>query len=265
MERPAERSGVSVWCTLFTYRAPPRGCLPGRPFRGKREEGEHVRYASSLLEAFCWLVHDTLVHCVTGIVGFAGRITSIIPGTGTVGLRLITIAHHLHNATAPSNDVLSDHAHAVALACHNESPGNPTGTQTPDEWYHNRRRAIEVLESKGLSTEFRDADMLGILEEHDVAIWEGQASSEHKAPPPKGATRSEQVLKRRAKELERSIAERLERDRVIEDKRMLKILLDSIDEFMEAREKHELARVLRKRGITFTPGSHRAKKHTSKE
>lgn len=221
-----------------------------------------MRYAAPVVETFVWLFHDTCIHCLTGILGFVGKIVGILPGTGSVGLRLVTIAHHVHNATAPSNDVLADYAHARALACHNETRENPRGSMTPDEWFANRsaaRRALGVGDDYPLSEEeFQDA-----IVEHDVPLWEGQASGNNNTP--QETTRTEQLRNRESRRLERKIAERVGADRAFNDKRMLHVLLEALDEFVEAREKHELARVLRRRGIVYTPGSYRARKHTDEE
>jgi hypothetical protein len=88
-----------------------------------------LRYAKgSIRSALGWLLHDALIHPITGMAGFTGRITG--------SLRLITAAHHVHNATAPSNDVLADYAAAMARACKNEGGENGGADQLENfEWF----------------------------------------------------------------------------------------------------------------------------------
>lgn len=45
----------------------------------------------------------------------------------------MALAHHIHNASAPDNDVMADYAESACRAGHNETASNPTGSMTPDE------------------------------------------------------------------------------------------------------------------------------------
>lgn len=140
-----------------------------------------MRYASSIAEAFGWLLHDTVVHVATGMIGFAGKLVSLVPGTGSTGLRLITVAHHIHNATAPSNDVLSDHAHAMALACHNELyPGH---VQSQDETLHNFEQAWKLgWRPKGDGSASTDRDMHAFLKGKGVKPWQTAIEDNYESP-----------------------------------------------------------------------------------
>lgn len=140
-----------------------------------------MRYASSITEAVGWLLHDTVVHVVTGLIGFTGRLTGLVPRTGSAGLRLITLAHHIHNATAPSNDVLSDHAHATALACHNELyPGH---VQSLDETRHNFQQAWKLgWRPKGGGSAANDRDMHAFMKDKGVKPWQTASEDNYTRP-----------------------------------------------------------------------------------
>lgn len=86
---------------------------------------ETPRYLTTIREACCWWVHDALIHPITGTFGLIGRIVG--------SYRVMALAHHVHNATAPSNDSLADYLEASYRAGCNETASNPTGSMTPDE------------------------------------------------------------------------------------------------------------------------------------
>ena len=62
--------------------------------------------------AFAWWLHDCVAHPITGCIGLVGRFLR--------SPRLTAISHHLHNATAPSNDAWGDWADAAYRAACNE-------------------------------------------------------------------------------------------------------------------------------------------------
>ena len=60
-----------------------------------------MRYTSN---SVAWWLHDTVVHPFTGAMGLMGRMLR--------SPRIMALSHHLHNATAPSNDAWGDWADA---------------------------------------------------------------------------------------------------------------------------------------------------------
>jgi hypothetical protein len=73
--------------------------------------GERISYRY-MTNAVGWLLHDTIVHPLTGIVGFVGRLCW--------SMRLMALSHHMHNVTAPNNDMLADYVEALQRAGKNE-------------------------------------------------------------------------------------------------------------------------------------------------
>ena len=52
------------------------------------------RYEANVVS---WLIHDVIVHPVTGILGAVGRLVK--------SPRLVGLSHQIHNTSAPSTDV----------------------------------------------------------------------------------------------------------------------------------------------------------------
>jgi hypothetical protein len=96
--------------------------------------GERISYRY-MTNAVGWLLHDTIVHPLTGIIGFVGRLCW--------SMRLMALSHHMHNVTAPNNDVLADYVEALQRASRNETSNNPTGEMTPDEQSYMLRKTAE--------------------------------------------------------------------------------------------------------------------------
>lgn len=71
-----------------------------------------VRYATNGL---AWFAHDALVHPAIGCLGLLGRLLR--------SPRLMALSHHIHNASAPSNDAWGDWADAAYRASCNEGSG----------------------------------------------------------------------------------------------------------------------------------------------
>lgn len=112
--------------------------------------GQQMSYRY-MTNAVGWLLHDTLVHPLTGIVGFAGRLTW--------SMRLMALSHHLHNVTAPNNDTLADYAEALYRAGCNEGGGQ----LTEEQWRRReerRRWDNENLSPECLATRFVDFEDL---------------------------------------------------------------------------------------------------------
>lgn len=73
-----------------------------------------IRYASN---SVAWWLHDTVVHPLTGALGLFGRAIR--------SPRIMGLSHHIHNATAPSNDAWGDWAEAAHRAACNEGGAGP--------------------------------------------------------------------------------------------------------------------------------------------
>lgn len=124
-------------------------------------------------QAFGWWFHDVVVHPISGTIGLVGNLTR--------SFRLMALAHHLHNGSAPSNDAAADYIAAAARACDNETAGNPRGTATPDEqaW---------AMEQAKVATGRKDhipyEEALFILKARGIKIWTDQACNSSKLAPP---------------------------------------------------------------------------------
>ena len=129
---------------------------------------EASRYAGALGNALCWWLHDFFMHPLTGTIGLVGRLCG--------SLRLLSVSHHLHNATAPSNDVLADYAEAAYRAGCNETRGNPMGSMTPDELDHAYEQA------KRIKPDVRYGEEAQVLEDAGLRPGFNQAAG-GKAPP----------------------------------------------------------------------------------
>lgn len=92
------------------------------------------RYAQN---AFAWWAHDALVHPLTGTMGLIGRLLR--------STRLMALGHHIHNATAPSNDAVADYIEAAARAGHNETAADPYGSKLVEEQDVMRAQARHTL------------------------------------------------------------------------------------------------------------------------
>jgi hypothetical protein len=91
--------------------------------------GDRLSYRY-MTNAVGWLLHDTIVHPLTGIVGFAGRLCW--------SMRLMALSHHMHNVTAPNNDMLADYVEALQRAGKNETyaPTYTTAASRPSGHKH---------------------------------------------------------------------------------------------------------------------------------
>jgi hypothetical protein len=140
---------------------------------------ESTRYQTATwIEAIGWLLHDVCVHPVTGIAGFIGKLLTLMPSTA--GLRVMTLGHHFHNATAPSNDVLADYAHATALACHNELyPGH---VQSRDEVEHNFEQAWKLGWRPGDDDLHTDVSMHKFMKKKGVKPWQTAIKDNYERP-----------------------------------------------------------------------------------
>lgn len=127
-----------------------------------------MRYES---QAFGWWFHDVVVHPISGTIGLLGNLTR--------SFRLMALAHHLHNGSAPSNDAITDYIEAASRACHNETADNPTGTRTPDELSWIRKQAQIAT---GRTEYIPDAEAESILKRHGVDIWDTQACGGSEPP-----------------------------------------------------------------------------------
>lgn len=92
-------------------------------------------------KALGWWFHDVVVHPISGTIGLVGNLTR--------SFRLMALAHHLHNGSAPSNDAVADYIQAASRACENETAGNPQGSSTPDEQDHAQAQAQIVSGRSG--------------------------------------------------------------------------------------------------------------------
>ena len=104
------------------------------PYTPETSDNEpYMRYASN---SFAWWIHDSIIHPFTGTLGLLGKLLK--------APRLMALSHHLHNATAPSNDSWADYAEAAYRAGCNETANNPMGSMTPDEQEWVRKKYEEV-------------------------------------------------------------------------------------------------------------------------
>lgn len=141
---------------------------------------ESTRYQTATwIEAIGWLLHDAFVHPITGIAGFVGKIVTLMPRS-RMGLRVITLAHHIHNSTAPSNDVLADYAHATAMACHNELyPGH---VQSRDETEHNFDQAWKLGWRPSEDDLHSDVSMHAFMKKKGVRPWQTAIKDNYERP-----------------------------------------------------------------------------------
>lgn len=91
----------------------PPAAFDGAEFRRIADAPPIPRYTKN---AFGWWLHDFFVHPVVGTIGLFGRLCG--------SLRIITVSHHIHNSTAPSNDSVADYIESMTRACHNETIGS---------------------------------------------------------------------------------------------------------------------------------------------
>lgn len=173
------------------------------------------RYANN---ALWWFLHDVVVHPLTGILGCTGRLFR--------SYRLMALAHHIHNATAPSNDVMADYAEACYRAGCNETKANPMGSSTPDEQYWNRTQAVKAA---GLpeGTHLDDQQVEDIQKKHGLVNWNTQSSG---GKPPTIVTIGNQSTK------------------IAEMERHLKTIVEVLESVLDARTKHEIKHEMRRRG-----------------
>ena len=124
-----------------------------------------LRYNGKMSEAFAWWLHDAFAHPVTGTLGLFGRLIG--------SLRVMALAHHAHNATAPSNDALADYLQAAYRAGCNETSGNPRGGMTPDEQDYALEKYRRVTKDTSDIQPQHAAERLKMM---GSSVWEGQAA-----------------------------------------------------------------------------------------
>ena len=169
--------------------------------------------------AFWWFLHDVIVHPFTGALGCTGRLFR--------SYRLMALAHHIHNFSAPSNDVMADYAEACFRAGCNETSANPTGRSTPDEQDWNRRQAVQFA---GLpeGTFLTSQEVEEIQKKQGLVNWDNQSCG---GDPPTILTLGDQSKK------------------IAQMERHLKTITEALEKVLDARTKHELKNELRKAGL----------------
>lgn len=135
------------------------------------DDNSALRYAvGGKRNAVAWWLHDCFIHPLTGTMGLTGRLMG--------SLRLLTLAHHIHNVSAPSDDVLADYAEAAYRATCNETRGNPMGSMTPDEQEHARARYRDITGEESFVPGEQAFEALQRMGKHP---WTGQ---DRGVPPP---------------------------------------------------------------------------------
>lgn len=142
-------------------------------------------------QALGWWFHDVVVHPISGTIGLVGNLTR--------SFRLMALAHHLHNGSAPSNDSIADYIEAAGRACSNETADNPSGTRTPDELAWTRKQAQIASGRIGYIS---DVEADAILRDKGVKSWEGQASG---VAAPEFLTREQVEADAEGRRLERQL------------------------------------------------------------
>jgi hypothetical protein len=145
-------------------------------------------------QAFGWWFHDVVVHPISGTIGLVGNLTR--------SFRLMALAHHLHNGSAPSNDAVADYIAAAARACDNETSGNPRGSMTPDEQAWVREQARIATGRQDIPFE----EAVSVVQAKGIKVWDNQARG-GKAPALLSKTeveegREERLLERQLEEAE---------------------------------------------------------------